>query len=80
MPELSELIFSDDCDLPRPLFFVGNRENGRAHLIYALRTPVLKTGMEHIKPLKYLQAITEAYCEWLHADPMYCGLISKNPW
>ena len=80
MPELSELIFSDDCNLPRSLFFVGNRENGHAHLIYALRTPVLKTSMAHIKPLKYLQAITEAYCERLHADPMYSGLISKNPW
>ncbi|MBQ9895869.1 MAG: replication initiation protein [Synergistaceae bacterium] len=71
---------SDDVFLPRPLFFVGNRENGHAHLIYALRTPVLKTSMAYIKPLKYLQAITEAYCERLRADPMYSGLISKNPW
>ena len=35
--------------------------------------------MAHSAPLKYLKAIYDAYCERLRADPMYSGLIAKNP-
>ncbi len=71
---------ADDFDLPQPLWYVENTENGHSHLIYVLRTPVFTTSAAHLKPLKYLNAIVDAYSERLNADPMYSGLISKNPW
>lgn len=71
---------ADDVFLPQPLWYVENRENGHSHLIYVLRTPVFTTSAAHLKPLKYLNAIVDAYSERLNADPMYSGLISKNPW
>ena len=71
---------ADDFFLPRPLWYVENTDNGHAHLIYVLRTPVFTTSAAHLKPLKYLNAIIEAYSERLQADTLYSGLISKNPW
>ena len=72
-------IIAEDCGLPNPMFCVINRRNRHAHLIYALKHPVYKTSMAHSAPLKYFKAIYDAYCERLHADPMYSGLIAKNP-
>ena len=71
---------AEDYNLPQPIWCVGNLKNGHVHLIYALLSPVYCTSMAHLAPLKYLKAIIDAYCEKLGADPMYSGLISKNPW
>ncbi len=71
---------AEDFHLPQPLWCVGNPHNGHAHLIYVLRNPVLTMSAAHVKPLRFLQAIINAYSERLQADPMYSGLISKNPW
>lgn len=66
--------------LPMPMWVVRNKKNGHAHLIYVLSKPVYTTSAAHFWPLKYLLAIEKAYREKLGADPMYSGLISKNPW
>ena len=72
-------IIAEDCNLPNPMFCVANRRNHHVHLIYVLKQPVYKTEMAHLAPLKYFKAIYDAYCERLCADPMYSGLIAKNP-
>lgn len=69
-----------DANLPQPLWCVGNAANGHAHLIYGLLHPVCTTSAAHVKPLRYLAAIEGAMARKLGADPMYSGLISKNPW
>ena len=71
---------AEDFNLPQPMWCVGNCRNGHAHLIYVLRNPVFTTSMAHSEPLRYLKVIRDAYCRKLEADPMYSGLISKNPW
>lgn len=71
---------ADDCNLPQPMWCVGNPKNGHAHLIYVLNNPVYTTSAAHLEPLKYLAAIEAGMRRKLGADPMYSGLISKNPW
>ena len=71
---------AEDVSLPQPIWCVGNMKNGHAHLIYALKSPVYTTSAAHLKPLQWLAAIEAAMRRKLGADPMYSGLISKNPW
>lgn len=70
---------AEDLNLPNPLYFVQNKRNGHAHLIYALSTPVYCYGNAKTRPQQYLEAIIKAYQRRLRADPQYVGLISKNP-
>ncbi|MDE8349666.1 MAG: replication initiation protein [Acidocella sp.] len=82
------LIF--DCDheagyiaeqgsLPRPTWKCGNLDNGKAHLVYALKTPIHKNAFSNYKPLKFLSAIQDEMTSILSADQQYVGLITKNP-
>ncbi len=72
--------FPEDDNLAMPLFCVRNRRNNHVHLIYGLLYPVCTTSAAHEAPLRFLKAIIDAYTERLKGDPMYSGLISKNPW
>ena len=72
--------FPEDDYLELPLFCVMNRKNSHAHLIYGLLYPVCTTSAAHEAPLRFLKAIIDSYTELLKGDPMYSGLISKNPW
>lgn len=69
----------EDANLPVPAFAVANRENGHAHISWALSAPVLTTEAARQAPLRYLNAIRIAYTELTHADRAYSGLITKNP-
>lgn len=66
--------------LPPAYFFVQNRENKHAHIIYVLDNPICTTDIAHLKPLQYLKAVIDAYTAKLKADASYSGLISKNPY
>lgn len=68
-----------DASLPKPTFIVVNLENGHAHLIYELLTPVLLWDNASPKPIAYLDAIRRAYAQVLGADLGYSSLITKNP-
>jgi len=65
--------------LPPPAWATVNPENGFAHLVYPLKTPVCRTDAARTKPLKYLAAIECGYRNRLEADPGYSGLLTKNP-
>ena len=71
---------ASDESLPQPTFTVINRENKHAHVIYMLRTPIITSFRGRQKPMRYLEAIEQAYTARLDADNNYVGLISKNPW
>ena len=65
--------------LPLPTWQVENPVNGHCHVAYALRMPVCTSDAARPAPLRYLSAIEAAYRQRLKADPLYTGLITKNP-
>lgn len=68
----------DDAGLPPPNMAVINRDNGRGHLYYLLRT-VCRSNAARVAPLRFAAAIEHAYTTKLGADPGYAGLVAKNP-
>mgnify|MGYP003616490807 CR=1 FL=1 len=75
---LVEILYSK-TGIPLPNLIVENKENGRSHAIYYLKTPVFKTDASRHKPIIYLNAIQRTLQHVLDADVNYTGLICKNP-
>ena len=68
-----------DRNAPAPTLTITNPENGHAHLLYALETPVRTAPDGKMKPLRYAAAVENALRKKLEADEGYSGLICKNP-
>ncbi len=68
-----------DRNAPAPTLTITNPENGHAHLLYALETPVRTAPDGKMKPLRYAAAVENALRKKLEADTGYSGLICKNP-
>ena len=68
-----------DRNAPAPTLTITNPENGHAHLLYALETPVRTAPDGKMKPLRYAAAVENALRKKLEADAGYSGLICKNP-
>lgn len=64
--------------IPTPNLIVENPENGHAHYIYQLKTPIYQTNASNDKPIKYGNAVYLALRTALNADINYSGLITKN--
>lgn len=75
---LAEILYSK-TGIPLPNLLIENKNNGRSHAIYQLKTPVYKTDASRQKPLIYLNAIQRTLQHVLDADVNYTGLICKNP-
>jgi hypothetical protein len=69
----------DDAGLPAPTYCAINRQNGHAHLGYALSAPVCTSDAARMAPLRYLAAIEYAYIEKVRADAAFTGPLAKNP-
>jgi hypothetical protein len=69
----------EESKLPPATISVSNPENGYCHHIYALSSPVSTGSYSHDKPIKYLNAIHEAYLDRLNADTCYGGIVCPNP-
>jgi len=65
--------------LPVPAWITWNAENRHAHVAYGLTAPVPLTSAAKPKPMRYLSAVENAYCERLQADPRYTNRLTKNP-
>lgn len=65
--------------VPQPNLITENPENGHAHFVYLLDTPIYKTDASRQKPIVYGNAILRALQRVLDADVGYSGLITKNP-
>lgn len=65
--------------LPAPNVFVQNRHNGRAHLGYALHTPVGTTGMSREKPMKFAADVQHGMTVRLMSDRAFANRFTKNP-
>ncbi len=69
-----------DVPLPPPTWTAMNPDNGHAHLVWGLSTPVLMEGHEvRNRPIRYLCAIESMMRDKLNADPGFAGLMTKNP-
>lgn len=64
--------------VPTPNLIVENPENGHAHFIYQLATPIYNTDASKPKPIQYANAVYMALRDALEADKSYSGLITKN--
>lgn len=64
--------------VPTPNLIVENPENGHAHYVYQLKTPIYQTDASKPKPIEYGNAVYSALREVLRADNGYTGLITKN--
>ena len=64
--------------VPVPNLIVENPENGHAHYVYQLKTPIYHTNASNDKPIKYGNAVYLALRAVLNADISYSGLITKN--
>lgn len=64
--------------VPVPNLIVENPENGHAHYVYQLKTPIYHTNASNNKPIKYGNAVYLALRAVLDADISYSGLITKN--
>lgn len=64
--------------VPAPNLIIENPENGHAHFIYQLKTPIYQTNASNDKPIKYGNAVYLALRTALDADINYSGLITKN--
>lgn len=71
-------LFYSMVGVPMPNWIVENTENGHAHYIYKLYTPIYHTDASNDKPIKYGNAVYLALREALNADINYSGLIAKN--
>ncbi|EBP4343032.1 replication initiation protein [Klebsiella pneumoniae] len=69
----------DLVGLPIPNTIIQNIKNGHAHLLYALKNPVLKTDMARDKPLKLAAIVQSGFTERLDADRAYADVLMKNP-
>lgn len=70
----------EDCGVAPPNFATINLENGHAHLIYKLETPIVTSDHGRLEPLRYLASIERAYRIELAADVGYSGLVTRNPY
>lgn len=70
---------SDDLNLPTPTFFVQNKDNCHAHLLYALNTAVHLNENSSKRAMRFAGAVDTAMTVELKADAGYVGLITKNP-
>lgn len=67
------------CTSYRPNWVVENPQNGHAHALWLLASPVPRTEYAHRKPVAYAHAITEGLRISVDGDKGYSGLITKNP-
>lgn len=64
--------------LPPPAWSCTNRDNGHGHIVYGLSAPVVGRDLAN-RPVRYYEAVYEAYRTRLGADPAYARVITKNP-
>jgi len=70
----------EDANLPRPTFItLSKNDNGHAHLVYVLKTPIGTHDHARFRPMRFCAAIERAFTRRLGADRGYAGLLTKNP-
>lgn len=70
-----------DVGLPAPNFCVIDNNKSTSHYVYALSTPIPKNYADDRsnKALNLFAKIQQEYTRLLNGDPLYAGMIAKNP-
>lgn len=68
-----------DVIAPPPNLVCQNPDNGHAHLLYQLETPVCISVNGRDKPIRYAEAVEEGLRSVLRGDRGYGGNLVKNP-
>jgi hypothetical protein len=68
-----------DANLPPPTWICINRENGHAHLAYALEKPIFRAENQDLAA-KLFKDARRALQVQLKADLSYSGTFTKSPW
>jgi hypothetical protein len=72
--------FADyDGNVPPPNFTVANPHNGKAHLVYRLKTPVVISSAGHKEPIRYAADVDRGLRRRLGGDKGYNGMLIKTP-
>lgn len=71
-------IIWEDAGLPPPNLIVRSRDNGHAHLFYAIPS-VCTSNSARSKPIQYMRSVYRSMAERLQADPAYSGPVAKTP-
>lgn len=69
----------EDANCPPPNLVTINPDNGHAHYLHALASPVHFNPDSSRKAQRYLSAVESALGSKLGADPGYSGNLTKNP-
>jgi len=69
----------EQANVAAPNAVVVNPNNGHAHLIYQLRSPISTSARSRIDPQVYLDAIARGMMRRLGADPGFRNYLMKNP-
>lgn len=75
---LIEILYSM-TGIPMPNLLIENKDNGRSHIFFTLKTPIYKTDASRVKPIIYANAVLRRLQSLFNADVGYSGLIAKNP-
>lgn len=72
-------IIFEEIGLPAPNFATIDPVKNTSHYCYALSMPIYKDYQENDKALRLFAKIQHAYTKILKGDPLYTGMITKNP-
>jgi len=69
-----------DANVAQPSLIIKSKNNnGHAHFVYILKTPIAIHEHSNMSPIRYAAAIERGYAARLGADRGYVGLVTKNP-
>lgn len=78
--DMSEAVLAwEDANVPPPNIATINPDNGHAHYLYGLASPVQFNPDSNRRPQRYLAAVEYALGRKLGADLGYSGNLTKNP-
>lgn len=71
---------ASESNVLQPSFITHSKNNnGHAHFVYLLKTPIATHDHANFSPVRFAASIQRAYTRRLHADKGYACLITKNP-
>lgn len=68
-----------ESEVPFPHLIIQNPQNGHAHLVYKLATPVFMWGEARTHPIRYLAKIEKGLKAAIGGDQGYNGNLMKSP-
>lgn len=68
-----------DSGISPPTWIATDKISGKGHLAWVLKDPVCKTQAGRDHPIRYLALVEYNITRVMGGDPLYLGLLTKNP-